>query len=106
MSLAVQNRRGTTGQHAAFTGLLGELTIDTTKKTVVVHDGVTPGGFPMAREAGNGVRSDSIARIETIFQRDYDLLTSPDLQTIYVIVPFRFVLESGVFGMTGYSLAV
>lgn len=106
MSLAVQNRRGTTGQHVAFTGLLGELTVDTTKKTVVVHDGVTPGGFPLARESGNGVNSNSVSNIETIFQRDYDLLADPDPETVYIIVPFRFVLESGVITMTGYSLTV
>jgi hypothetical protein len=47
----VQRRRGTTAEHAAFTGALGELTVDTTKKTVVVHDGSTAGGFPLAREA-------------------------------------------------------
>jgi hypothetical protein len=29
---------------------VGELTIDTTKKTGVVHDGTTAGGFPLARE--------------------------------------------------------
>lgn len=46
----IQRRRGTTAQHSTFTGLLAELTVDTDKKTVVVHDGVTPGGFPLARE--------------------------------------------------------
>jgi hypothetical protein len=53
MSTAVQRRRGTTAEHAAFTGISGEITIDTTKKTVVVHDGVTPGGTPLAKEAHN-----------------------------------------------------
>lgn len=46
MTTAIKRRRGTTAQHATFTGLDGEVTIDTTKKVVVVHDGVTPGGFP------------------------------------------------------------
>jgi len=49
MSEAIKRRRGTTAEHAAFTGLEGELTVDTSKKVVVVHDGVTPGGVPMAR---------------------------------------------------------
>lgn len=49
MSTAVKRRRGTTAQHAAFTGQLGELTVDTDKDTVVVHDGVTAGGHPLAR---------------------------------------------------------
>jgi hypothetical protein len=49
MAKRIQFRRGTTTEHAAFVGAPGELTIDTTKKTVVVHDGVTPGGFPASR---------------------------------------------------------
>lgn len=50
MSFAFQRRRGTTAQHASFTGLNAELTVDTDKKTVVVHDGSTAGGVPLAKE--------------------------------------------------------
>lgn len=49
MSVARQRRRGTTANHAAFTGLVGEVTIDTDKDVVVVHDGATAGGFPHVR---------------------------------------------------------
>ena len=48
-SFAVQQRRGTTSQHSTFTGLAGEITVDTDKETIVVHDGVTAGGYPLAR---------------------------------------------------------
>jgi hypothetical protein len=51
MSVQVQRRRGTTAQHATFTGALAELTVDTDKKTVVVHDGTTAGGNPLAQAA-------------------------------------------------------
>jgi hypothetical protein len=50
MSTAVQRRRGTTAQHSSFAGLEGELTVDTTKDTLVVHDGATAGGRPLLRE--------------------------------------------------------
>ena len=50
MSFAFQRRRGTTTEHGSFTGLNAELTVDTTKKTVVVHDGSTAGGVPLAKE--------------------------------------------------------
>lgn len=50
MPFAFQRRRGTTTQHASFTGLLGELTVDTDKKTVVVHDGSTAGGTPLQKQ--------------------------------------------------------
>ena len=51
MATAIQRRRGTTSQHSTFTGLVGEITIDTSKNTVVVHDGSTAGGHPLATEA-------------------------------------------------------
>ena len=50
MTTALQLRRGTTNQHATFVGANGEVTVDTDKKTLVVNDGVTQGGTPLARE--------------------------------------------------------
>jgi len=50
MAFAFQRRRGTTSAHTSFTGLAGELTVDTTKNTVVVHDGSTAGGVPLAKQ--------------------------------------------------------
>lgn len=47
MPKQVRFRRGTTAQHATFTGADGEVTFDTTKKVLVLHDGVTPGGKPL-----------------------------------------------------------
>jgi hypothetical protein len=46
-------RGGTTSEHASFTGANKEVTVDTTKKTLVVHDGATPGGHPIMRENGS-----------------------------------------------------
>ena len=51
MSTQVQIRRGNTAQTAIFTGAVAELTVDTDKEVVVVHDGVTAGGYPLARES-------------------------------------------------------
>jgi hypothetical protein len=50
MADQVQFRGGTTAQHAAFTGAVREVTVDTDKKVAVVHDGATPGGFPLLRQ--------------------------------------------------------
>ena len=47
MPKQVRIRRGTTAQHATFTGADGEVTFDSTKKVLVVHDGVTAGGKPV-----------------------------------------------------------
>ena len=50
MAKLLKLRRGTTTQHASFTGAEGELTIDTTKDTAVVHDGSTQSGHTLLRE--------------------------------------------------------
>lgn len=51
MAIQIQLRQGTTTEHDSFTGAVGEVTVDTTKDTLVVHDGVTVGGFPVASKA-------------------------------------------------------
>ena len=50
MAKLLKLRRGTTTQHGSFTGAEGEVTIDTTKDTAVVHDGSQAGGRPLLRE--------------------------------------------------------
>lgn len=51
MAKTIQFKRGTTAQVNAFTGALGEVVVDTDKDVLVVHDGVTAGGFPNATRA-------------------------------------------------------
>lgn len=53
MSIEVKLRRGTTAEHASFIGAEGEVTVDTDKDSLVVHDGVTAGGFPLMRADNN-----------------------------------------------------
>lgn len=58
MAKILQLRRGTTAQTNAFTGALSEVTVDTDKDVLVVHDGATIGGFPVAARANaNGTIS-------------------------------------------------
>jgi hypothetical protein len=61
----VQRRRGSTAQHAVFTGAIGEITVDTDKKTAVVHDGVTAGGFPLARKSDSDTAAAAAAAAQT-----------------------------------------
>jgi uncharacterized delta-60 repeat protein len=50
MAKTLQFRRDTTANLASVTGAVGELFVDTTKDTVVVMDGSTAGGKPLATE--------------------------------------------------------
>ena len=49
MAILLKLRGGTTSQHGSFTGAEREVTVDTDKETLVVHDGSTAGGFPLMR---------------------------------------------------------
>ena len=57
MPTQLQIRRGSTTDHNSFTGAAGELTVDTTKDTLRVHDGSTAGGFELARADGSNLNN-------------------------------------------------
>ncbi len=64
MPTQVKYRRGTTAEHSTFTGAVGEMTIDTTKNTCVVHDGSTIGGHPLATAADLTVSQGDITSLQ------------------------------------------
>ena len=73
MANALQLRRGTTTEHGSFTGLAGEITVDTTKDTIVVHDGSTQGGIPLAKESAISTNAttlggQSLSQIQTAYE--------------------------------------
>lgn len=91
MSKRIQLRRGTTAETSTFTGANGEVTVDTTKKTLVVHDGVTSGGHPLMNEMSFGVGNERL-----------DVTTSRAKNTTYTntsgtlkMVNVRVVLQQG-----------
>ena len=53
MPTILQLRRGTTAENAAYTGSVGELTVDTTLNKVILHDGSTAGGTTVGNLQGN-----------------------------------------------------
>jgi hypothetical protein len=61
MSIQLKLRGGTTTQHSTFTGLAREVTVDTDKNTLVVHDGSTAGGVPLLTAATDATVIPSVA---------------------------------------------
>lgn len=51
MSKQIQIRRGSATEHENFTGAIGEITMDTTNKTLRIHDGETAGGIILAKQS-------------------------------------------------------
>ena len=68
MAIQTQLRRGTTSQHGSFTGAVAEVTVDTDKDTLKVHDGSTAGGHEITQNAAT----------QTLTNKT---LTSPDINT-------------------------
>lgn len=63
MTIILQLRRGSTSESNALTGAEGELFVDLDKNTVVVHDGVQQGGFPLPTFSDiTGTTVDQVAR--------------------------------------------
>ena len=77
MATQVQRRRGTTAEHSTFTGAVGETTVDTSKDTVVVHDGSTQGGFPLLREDMSNNQTPSVERITLSEYAEFDTSYTP-----------------------------
>ena len=58
MATQVQFRRGSKPENDAFKGAVGEVTVDTTKQTLRVHDASKSGGYPLLRDDGTNSELD------------------------------------------------
>lgn len=58
MPTEVKFRRGSSAANNSFTGAQGEISVDTDRDTIRVHDGVTAGGFELARADGSNSAAD------------------------------------------------
>ena len=88
MATQVQFRRGTTAEHSGFKGADGEVTVDTSIKTVVIHDAITNGGFPLLRQDGSNsaLAAGSITNCSLKFQGDPNTgLISPSADNISLV---------------------
>ena len=88
MSTQVQFRRGTTAEHSGFKGADGEVTVDTTLKTVVIHDAITSGGFPLLRQDGqnSAFAAGNVSNCALKFQGDSNTgLISPSADSLAIV---------------------
>lgn len=101
-------KRGTTAENLAYTGLVGELTLDTDLDTVRVHDGVTAGGVNiLATAAQVQTLSNSISTITGI---DTSLLANAATQqtqinTINANISAFQSYANATFGTSSYGNA-
>lgn len=86
---AIQLRRGTSAQHGSFTGLAGEITVNTSNNSIHIHDGSTAGGTEMATKASVDTLStdtlkdadnDTTVKVEASSDSDEILFTAAGTQ--------------------------
>ena len=88
MATQVQFRRGTTAEHSGFKGADGEVTVDTSLKTVVIHDALTNGGFPVLRQDGSNSQFErgSVTNCSLKFAGDFNTgIISPAADEIALV---------------------
>ena len=68
MAKQLQLRKGTATEHNTFTGANGEVTVDTTNKTLRVHDGSTVGGTMLATSTGGSIPASQLPAATTSTQ--------------------------------------
>ena len=88
MATQVQFRRGTSAETSTFIGAFGEVTVDTSKQTCVIHDGVQSGGYPLLREDGTNAAfsAGSLSSCALKFANDQNTgIISPGLDQIALV---------------------
>lgn len=76
----LQLRRGTQNENSTFTGALGEVVVDTTRKTLVVHDGSTVGGSALATLASPAFTGNPTAPTPSPGDNDTSIATTAFVQ--------------------------
>jgi len=109
---AIQLRRGTSAEHSSFTGLVGEITVNTSNSSIHVHDGSTAGGTELATKASvDNLSSNSI--IDADSDTHVKVETTSDADTIDFTVAGTTIAKMEATGLiptvnsdgsTGYDL--
>lgn len=74
MAKNVQQFRVTASTMLTLTGLLGQLIVNTTRNSIHVHDGVTPGGYEMGRADASNIQAVSASQDGKMTSAQYQSL--------------------------------
>lgn len=84
MSKTVQWKRGNTAQNSTYTGAQGEITVNTTNYTLVVHDGVTAGGYALPNYSNTNVAAYLTTYTGAISSMTGNLTTTANVQGAFI----------------------
>jgi hypothetical protein len=98
----LQLRRGNTAQTAIFTGAVAEVTVDTDKKTLIVHDGSTLGGIETAKRADLSVSFNAANSASSYANSAY---TQANTATTNAATADQRAVTSGSYANSAYAKA-
>ena len=101
MAKLLQLRGGTTSQHSSFTGAVREVTVDTDKDVLVVHDGSTAGGFPAHRDLKG---SDIASADPLVIVAGSNYYIVPIALGVLILNVFDFILVDLMYNGTAMKL--
>jgi hypothetical protein len=104
-NIQVKLRRGTTAQHAGFTGAEGEVTVDTDKETLVVHDNATAGGHELLKGDNSNLAVGASAVVVNEGGADVDFRVEGDTDTNLINTDAaNDAVGVGIAAESGYAL--
>jgi trimeric autotransporter adhesin len=103
MPTQVQFRRGNTTATSTFTGANGEISIDTDKKALVIHDGVTAGGFPVLT-ADNSILTGNTSVVRLAVSNSLSVGTNKFIANTSAVVIGAPLTANGSTGSSGQVL--
>jgi Major tropism determinant N-terminal domain len=92
----LQLRRGSQSDISTFTGAIGEVTYDTTRKTLVVHDGTTVGGSALATLASPAFTGTPTAPTPSSSDNSTKIATTAYVNTVLSTITYPSVTTSSV----------
>jgi len=105
MATELQFRRGTTTEHDSFTGAQSEVTHDTERNTLIVHDGSTQGGHPLAAGYELNNLSETSSLRNTVNRLAY-LSQQGGMAVDYTVLANEFIKAEGLPSDVDPELAV
>ena len=101
MAKPLRPKRGTTAKNDAFVGLASEITVDTEKHSIRVHDGVTAGGHEILPKGKNDLLYEKVGR-----DHSADIITASSSTTGRSLANrFAEIVNVKDFGAVGDGIA-
>lgn len=110
MSTALQLRKDTAANCAAYSGPVGECVVDTTNRRLLIHDGLTEGGIPangVYGQFGSFIQPEVVeGAIETLPIGNSNYSTSLLIPAGCLLLAVGYTIKIAITGCTTFELGI